>query len=309
MSNFLRLIGGSFVLSIATVSFVNAQETQTTTTKTTTVTESRQNPDGSYTVVEYPVGKEVVVDLTPSATLPGAKGTARIMRSADGTTINLDLSGVAGDSQSFNVYAVDPTGAMTSLGQVSLTNGTGTASLTTPLDKFMLVLSPEAGLTAVNNTKVVLRSAVPTGYAVVPVAKAADEKQVASSVKTKAYNAPLLGIPSLTGDTEIRVKFSGELQGLKGKAYINPRKDGATQIKMRFDDMKLAPKGDKRFVLWTVSPDNKYVKVGQVINTGERQEAEIRGETALKDFGLFVTMEDSDVTEPTGGLVTEFGNQ
>jgi ABC-type Fe3+-hydroxamate transport system substrate-binding protein len=73
MSNFLRLIGGSFVLSIATVSFVNAQETQTTTTKTTTVTESRQNPDGSYTVVEYPVGKEVVVDLTPSATLPGAK--------------------------------------------------------------------------------------------------------------------------------------------------------------------------------------------------------------------------------------------
>jgi hypothetical protein len=111
----------------------------------------------------------------------------------------------------------------------------------------------------------------------------------------------------MKGDSEIRVKFTGELSGLKGKAYVNPRNDGVTQIKMRFDDMKMAPKGDRRFVLWAVSPDNKYIKLGQVVNTGDRQEAEIRSETKLNDFGLFVTMETGDVNQPTGVIVTEFG--
>lgn len=209
--------------------------------------------------------------------------------------------------KSYNVYAVDPAGVVTSLGTVNIENGAGVAELTTPLNQFMLVLSPDANLTAVDNTKVALRSAIPTGFAVVPVAKTpGTEKRVAESVKTTAYNAPLLGIPNLKGDTEIRMRFTGELQGLKGKAYINPRPDGVAQIKMRFDDMKQAPKGDRRFVLWAVSPDNKIVKIGQVINTGERQEAELRGETKMSDFGLFVTMESSDVEQPTGVIVTEF---
>jgi hypothetical protein len=74
---------------------------------------------------------------------------------------------------------------------------------------------------------------------------------------------------------------------------------------MRFDDMKLAPK-EKRYVLWAVSPENTYTKIGQVINTGKRQEAEIRGETALKDFGLFVTLENADVTQPTSTIYSTF---
>lgn len=308
MNKYILHIGAGAILSLGTASIGLAQTTPTTTTKTTTVTETRQNSDGTYSVIEYPVGKEVIVNLAPSSTIQGAKGTAKVMRTADGTTVVLDLTGVTGDTKQYNVYAVDPTGAMTSLGAVNVENGAGTTTLTTPLDKFMLMLSPEAGMTTVDNSKVFFRSGVPTGNAVVPVASTADKKAVASGVETKGYNVPLLGLQNFKkGETEIRVKFNGDLQGLKGKAYLNLREDGATQIKMRFDDMKMAPK-NKRLVLWTISPDNAYSKVGQVINTGERQEGEVRGETSLKDFGLFVTLEEKDVSQPSGTLFTEIGS-
>jgi hypothetical protein len=259
---------------------------------------------------EYPVGKEVTVDLTP-LNLQGAKGVARINRSDNGTNVALDLSGLPADAKSYYVYAVDPTGAVSLLGATTVNNGIGTATFKTPMSQFMLVLSPNEGLTTIGgDTPVVFRSAVPQGYAVVgnrPSSSIEQTKQVAGSAPVSStYEVPLLGIPSLGGkDTEIRIQFSGELQGLKGKAYIDSKQAGATQIKMRFDDMKMAPK-QKRFVLWAVSPDRKYTKIGQVINTGRRQEAEIRGETALNDFGLFVTMEETDVTEPRGTIYAPF---
>jgi hypothetical protein len=120
------------------------------------------------------------------------------------------------------------------------------------------------------------------------------------------YEVPLLGIPSF-GDntTEIRIDFGGELAGLKGKAYIDAKKGGARQVKMRFDDMKYAPK-EKRFVLWASAPDGTYTKLGQVVNSGKRQESEIRSETELRDFGLFVTVEDKDVTNPTSPTYSAF---
>jgi hypothetical protein len=43
-----------------------------------------------------------------------------------------------------------------------------------------------------------------------------------------------------------------------------------------------------------------------VINSGDRQESEIRSETALKDFGLFVTVEDADVAAPTSKTYSVF---
>jgi hypothetical protein len=69
---------------------------------------------------------------------------------------------------------------------------------------------------------------------------------------------------------------------MDGKAYIDQGR-GKTQVKMRFGDMKKAPV-NKRFVLWAASPDGKYTKLGQVVNTGRGDEGEIRSETALKDF-------------------------
>jgi hypothetical protein len=58
-------------------------------------------------------------------------------------------------------------------------------------------------------------------------------------------------------------------------------------------------------VLWAVSPDNKFTKLGQIINTANRNEAEIKSETSLADFGLFITAEDasSEMTSPVGPVV------
>lgn len=303
--NFCAVLG----LSFAMTGFIYAQDTTTTTT-TVTKQEVIQNPDGSYSVIEYPVGKEVTIELTPM-NMQGAKGWAKVMRSTDGTNVALDLTGLPADAKNYYVYAVDPNGAVTLLGPAAIENSMSKATFMTPMNQFMLVLSPNEGLTTIaNDTPVVFRSSVPTGYAVVPAAvtSSVNNKQVAVTTPVDStYQVPLLNVQSFSGKTtEIRIAFDGELQGLKGKAYVKPRKDGTTQIKMRFDDMKMAPK-DKRFVLWASSPDGKYSKLGQVINTGKRQESEIRSETALKDFGLFVTLEDTDVIQPTGKIYSTFG--
>jgi hypothetical protein len=58
--------------------------------------------------------------------------------------------------------------------------------------------------------------------------------------------------------------------------------------------------------LWASSPDGKYTKLGQVINTGERQESEIRSETALTNFGLFITVEETDVEQPSSTVYAPF---
>ncbi len=305
----LLTIGGCLVLSAALTGVAVAQDTTVKKTTTTIVKkEVVQNPDGSYSVIEYPVGKEVTVDLMPSGNVMNAKGMARVMRMDNETMVNLDLSGL--DDSNYFVYAVDPMGKSTLLGPVTVENGMSKASFTTPLNQFMLVLSPTEGLTSIGNeTPVMFRSAVPKGYAVVrntPTIPTGDEKQVADSrAVSSPYNVPLLGVSGLEkGETEIRVNFSGELQGLKGKAYLDTNNPGLTKIKMRFDDMKMAPK-DKRFVLWASSPEGKYTKIGQVINDGKRQESEIRGETAMKDFGLFVTIEEADET-PRGTVYSTF---
>ena len=119
---------------------------------------------------------------------------------------------------------------------------------------------------------------------------ATDEKQVANSQPVDStYEVPLLGISGLEkGETEIRIKFAGELEGLKGKAYIDNSKGGVTKIKMRFDDMKMAPK-QKRYVLWAVSrPRNN--KIGQVINRQAPRKQRFAGTALLSSvFGNMET--------------------
>jgi hypothetical protein len=318
MSRRLLSIVGGIALTFATASAVLAQNTGTTTTTTTTQSTVVQNADGSWTVIEYPVGKEVVVNLTPTTTIPGATGTAKVMRSADGTMIHLNLSNITGDVKDLNLYAVDPLGKATLLGPVTVENGVATFNTTTTLDKFMLVLSPEANLAAVTpQTNIILRSAVPTGFAVVPLASSGERdgaavgERVAATTTpnpTSAYNVPMLGIPGFRQgtDTHMRIKFSGDLQGVRANAFIKPRKDGATQITLRFHELKEAPP-NTRLVLWAVGPDSKFVKLGQVINTSGRNEGKIATETALKDFGLFVTVEPTeDVISPSGTIVSDF---
>jgi len=100
------------------------------------------------------------------------------------------------------------------------------------------------------------------------------------------------------------------MTGARANVSIEPRKDGPTEVRLRFHELKEAPAGQV-YVLWAVSPDNKFIKLGQIVNAAGRNEAEIRSETALPDFGLLVTMEDAGMLKgevgspvgPTSGVI------
>ena len=324
-----RLLGmlGSAALLCASAAFAAAQETKTTTTTTTQTTKTIQHADGTYTVIEYPADKEVTVELSPTHTVHGARGVAKVLRKGDVTTINLDMASLPNTVSNFNVFAVDPAGKFTLLGPVTVANGAATHTFTTPLDKFMLVVSPEASLTTLaENTPVFFRSTAPEGLAVIPVRQTGDEtlravgEQVAATTTTATavtpagnvttttaanYSVPMLGVPGFKRgeDTMVKVKLAGEMTGSRVNFQIEPRKDGPVMIKARFHELKEAPAG-KRYVLWAVGPDQKFTRVGQIINTGTRNEAEIRGEVAMPDFGLLITTEDAaESAMPQGTVV------
>jgi hypothetical protein len=211
-------------------------------------------------------------------------------------------------------YAVDPTGTPTLLGPITVENGLAKAEFSTPLNQFMLVVSPTEGLTAIDtSTPIFYRSELPKGYAIVPrrvsenrvvaVAPSVVSREVTTT--TASYEVPLLNVGTF-GDTEreVKLKFTGELDGLEAKAYIK-RGKGSTKVRMHFDDMNKVPKG-KTFTLWTYSPDGQYTRLGTVINSGKKDEAAIKSETALTDFGLFLTAEDAMVTVPTSRIYSVF---
>jgi hypothetical protein len=330
MSKHVLSVLGAVTLTLALAAIALAQTTQPTVTKTV------QNPDGTYTIIEYPAKKEVTLNLTP-VNITGAKGVATILRDDNGTRIKLNLTNVPADTTALTLYAVDDKGMVTALGPVAITNGTGMLEATTPLSKFMLVASPEPALTAYDaNTKVFFRSAVPEGFTVIPMTSAEGEKvaavgaPIAGTAKTTTtttpgavvsspsgttvvvpmtetkttYSAPLLNIPAYkTGDdTKIKVDFTGALTGARANVFITPRKDGPTEVKMRFHELKEAPAGQK-YIVWAVSPDNKFTKLGEIVNTGRRNEAELRSEVTLPDFGLIVTMESAVGDQPVGPAI------
>jgi hypothetical protein len=285
--------------------------------QTTTVTKTIQNADGTYTIVEYPVGKETIVTLNPVG-LSGATGTATILRAAAGTTIRVKLSQLPTEANAVNLYAVDPTGAVTMLGPVDINNGVGTFTTTAPLSKFMLVASPDANLSAYNDSsQIYFRSAVPSGMTVIPITNAVGEQVGSVAVPNTAavvpttdadavvvasdYTTPMLGIPTFKrgDDTKLKINFSGAMEGSRANIFIEPHKHGkTTEVRMRFHDLKEAPKGTA-YILWAVSPDNQFTQLGQIINVKGRNEAEIKSEVAYDDFGLMLTTEDLGLTKGT----------
>jgi hypothetical protein len=278
---------------------------QTQPTKVTTI----QNPDGTYTIVEYPVGKETIVTLTPVG-LAGATGRATILRDPNGTTIKLNLTSLPAEVTAMNVFAVDPAGAVTLLGPIEVANGVGTFTTTSPLTKFMLVASPEATLTTYDaNTKIYFRSAVPAGLALVPVSAAGEKVAAVAEPVMSEYNVPMLGIPNYKkgDDTKLTVNFAGAMEGARANIFIEPHKRGnMTEVRMRFHDLKEAPKGFT-YVLWAASADGKFSRLGQIVNVKGRNEAEIKSEVPFEDFGLLLTVEDaggfSTLVSPAGRRV------
>ncbi|HEX3281782.1 MAG TPA: hypothetical protein VHR36_11185, partial [Pyrinomonadaceae bacterium] len=304
MSKKISLLAAAALLMFSTAALIAAQTTTTTTTVTpTTVTKTVQNADGTYSVIEYPVGKETIVNLDP-VTITGAKGVATILRDDNGTRIKLNLTGVPADVTGLNLYAVDPTGVVTSLGPITVTNGLGTFETTTPLNRFMLVASPETALTTYDpNTKIYFRSVVPSGFAVIPhtvVPVGENVGATATTTEANPYTVPMLNIPAYKkgDDTKIKVNFTGAMAGTRANVFIEPHHDKATEIKMRFHELKDAPAGQS-YIVWAVSPDNQFQKLGQIVNLKNKNEAEINATTTFPDFGLLVTQEDIGVVKST----------
>jgi hypothetical protein len=303
MHRFFALVGTALLICTSAV-FATAQTTTTTTVTTPTkVTETTQHPDGTFTVVEYPVGKETIVTLNP-VKIKG-KGTATILRDDNGTRIKLNLSELPTDISTVNLYAVDPAGAVTLLGPITVTNGVATFSGTTPLNQFMLVAAPDAALTAYDaNTNVLFRSTVPEGFAVIPHSIApVGEKVGATAAPSNPYTVPMLNIPAYEkgDDTKVKVNFSGALSGARANVFITPKKGGSSKVKMTFHELKDAPAGQV-YTLWAVSPTNEFAKLGQIVNFNEKHEATIESEVAFSDFGLLVTTENA-----TGTIVNPVG--
>ncbi len=316
MSKHVSSVLAAVILTLALSALALAQ-----TTTTTTTTKTVQNPDGTYTIIEFPAKKEITLTLNP-VTIERAKGVATILRDDDGTRIKLNLTDVPADVTSLTLYAVDDKGAVTALGPVAISNGVGTFTTTTPLSRFMLIASPESSLTAYDpNTKIVFRSAVPEGLAVIPMTQNPSGEKVSATtapagstpavttpagttVAAGTYTAPMLNIPAYKkgDDTKIKVDFTGALTGARANVFITPRKDGPTEIRMRFHELKDAPAG-QTFIDWAVGADGTYQKLGQVVNAAGRNEAEIKSETTLADFGLLVTMEGAEGASPAGPAV------
>ena len=301
------LAAALLILSAAVVAAaqtpVTVPQTPTTTTVVTqtptTVTKTVQNPDGTYTVIEYPVGKEVQLTLNP-VTLTSSKAVATILRDDNGTRVVVNMTGVPADVTAINLYAVDDTGAISSLGPVVLANGTGKFSGTVPLSKFMLIAAPDDSLTTYDpTTKVFFRSAVPQGFAVIPHTTSPTGETVAATstpgnTPASVYTVPMLNIPAYKkgDDTKLKIDFTGVMSGARANVFIEPHKNGKeTEVRMRFHELKEAPTG-QTYILWAVSPDNQFFKLGQIVNTKGKNEAEIKANTTLDDFGLLVTMED-----------------
>ena len=303
----IAVFGGALLLlSLAVTSF---GQVPTTTTTTTTKVETVQNADGTFTIVEYPVGKETVVTLTP-VNVKGATGTATILRAADGTTVKVNFTNLPTEVAALNLYAVDPTGAVTLLGPVTVANGAGTFTTTTPLSRFMLISSPEAALAAYDaNTTVLFRSSVPTGLSVIPLSAPVGEKVAATVAPTTDYAVPMLGIPTFKkgDDTKLKVNFTDTMAGARANIFIEPRKNDTTQIKVRFHDLKEAPAG-MAYILWAVSPDGQFQNLGSVVNLKNKHEVEVNSAVAYPDFGLFITTEPvaadlKTIIKPAGSRV------
>jgi hypothetical protein len=316
----------AMALTLALAAVALGQTTTTTTTEKKVV----QNPDGTYTIIEYPVKKEVTLTLNP-VNITGATGVATILRDDDGTRIKLNLANVPADVTALTLYAVDDRGVVTPVGPIAISNGVGTLAATLPLSKFMLVASPEAALTAYDpNTRVVFRSAVPEGFAVIPVTRSAEGERVAATTAPAAvvapttapavvvapttapaavvapqvavtYTAPMLGVPTFKkgDDTKIKVDFTGPLAGARANVFLTPKSGEPTKVEIKFHDLKEAPAG-KRFVVWAVGANGEYVKIGEITNLGTKNEAQIKSEVALADFGLLLTMEEAVGASPIG---------
>jgi hypothetical protein len=265
--------------------------------------------DEIWAVVEMPEGQELTLELVPGMA-QAAKGTARVSRTSNGTEINLEVSGVSGDGQSYHAFAIDSLGNASALGTLTVSDGAGTLRAQSALTTFMIVVSTRDDVvTLATDTPIVLRSKAPDGYKIVPragVPEVSNEsKSTANQTDSPAlpeYDVPLLGVASLkrASPTQMTAKRFESLRDNWINVSLTPRKKGVTQVTLIIRDLKPSPDG-RRYVVWLVSDDKAYLALGTA-NPGKQ--AKVDGLAEFNDFGIFITLEESESPPiPTGKMV------
>jgi hypothetical protein len=302
------LMIGSLVLLIVFTGIVLAQDT------TTSSQSSTQNTSDQWTGVEYPVGHEVVVDLTPTTASTGAAPQVKVMHTANGTVISVDPTSFADTSGNLNLYVVDPSGKATMVGVIKA-GSPAPQTFNTNMDKFMLVASPDPNLTDYTpDMNVAYRSSVPTGLAVIPMSRKGRGPTSPKGEKVAGVAAPsntvaMLGVPTLPQkkESEVKVAFPDTAPVPRANIFVTPNyKDtGTTRVKAKLHDLSAVPT-DAFLTLWAVSPDGKFWRIGSTQNKGNPNVAEIDSDklntnVPSKDFGLLLTVEPTDTaTTPSG---------
>lgn len=333
MSKRLLCLLGGVILSFATAGLAFGQDQTTTTTTTSpttntqvtsvqtnngaTVTKMTQNADGTWTVVQYPAGQEVAVDLTPTVTTTTIVPRAKVLHSANGTTITIDPTTLAGIQGNYNLYAVDPMGHVTMLGPIAASS-TSPLTFNTPLDKFMLVVSPEANLTTIApNSNIAFRSAVPKGFDIIPLARSGEGPGAPVGEKVAAVGASnyngvaMLNVPSLPmkKETELRVQFPDATRVNRTTIFVTPNfnNKAKTRVKAKFHELTDVPQ-DAFLTLWAIGPNGQFWRIGSTPNKGNPNVATIDSDSnntnvPFSDFGLFLTVEPTGTaTAPTGTI-------
>ena len=76
-------------------------------------------------------------------------------------------------------------------------------------------------------------------------------------------------------ESKLKIDFTGAAEGARANVFVEPHKNGKmTSVRMHFHDMKEAPEG-LAYILWAVSPDNQFQRLGSIVNVRGRNEAEI----------------------------------
>ncbi len=113
---------------------------------------------------------------------------------------------------------------------------------------------------------------------------------------------PLLGIDSLkhASPTQMTAKRFESLRDNLINVSLTPKKKGVTQVTLIIRDLKPSPHG-QHYVVWLVSDDKAYLALGTAI---PGKQAKVSGLAEFNDFGIFITLEDSQLPPiPTGQMV------
>jgi hypothetical protein len=100
-----------------------------------------------------------------------------------------------------------------------------------------------------------------------------------------------------------KMSMTDAAEGAEAELQLKSLGDGITQIVVNFRNLS-SVKAVENYVLWGLDPNKQVVRLGQVIVSPRRREAQIVGETGLELFELFVTAEeDAKVVRPTGPVI------